>query len=591
MLPVTSKSSVKAPTFARPSVTFESLTFSDGTVINLEPNDIIVFVGPNNAGKSEALRELEQYLSKPRSQPVIRAAELKKIGDEASLHAFLSQNGKLKPGAEPVFEGFGYSIQERFINHHWNKDFSGLLRVFCVRIATETRISDSNPKPSIDVVQQTPTEPIHMLLLDDILEEKMSGYFREAYGKDLILHRGGGSVLSLMVGERPARKLNEDRGSRSYIERLMASSVPLQGQGDGMRSFASLILYTLTPKTPSVIILDEPEAFLHPPQSKLIGEFIATERPANSQLFIATHSVDVLMGLLSVAPQQLRVLRIERDGDVNRIKELDKAQARAISSDPLMKFSSVMSGIFHQRVVICESDADCMFYNAILDIPSIRGSQQPDVKFIHAGGKHRVAMLAKALKALGVKVDVIVDIDVLNESALLKRIVESLDGDWNAIQKDAGPVKKAIEQNIPVLTAPDVKIQISDILKKSPPKGEFPVGMKREIEELFSKTTAWDAVKRGGKDSIPRGTPSQHYQTLNANCEKIGLWIVPVGELEGFCRPEGNKGSKWVQSVLDKYDLENGPELRSAREFIQKLWNSRVTKSPRVANASSSKKR
>ena len=38
-----------------PSVTFGSITFSDGTMIELDPTDVIVLVGPNNAGKSFAL--------------------------------------------------------------------------------------------------------------------------------------------------------------------------------------------------------------------------------------------------------------------------------------------------------------------------------------------------------------------------------------------------------------------------------------------------------------------------------------------------------------------------------------------------------
>ena len=33
----------------RPSPTFESITFSDGQTLSFEEDDIIVFVGPNNA--------------------------------------------------------------------------------------------------------------------------------------------------------------------------------------------------------------------------------------------------------------------------------------------------------------------------------------------------------------------------------------------------------------------------------------------------------------------------------------------------------------------------------------------------------------
>ena len=50
-----------------PAVTFQGLTFSDDTTVQLDPTDVVIFVGPNNAGKSVALRELEERL---RDQPI-----------------------------------------------------------------------------------------------------------------------------------------------------------------------------------------------------------------------------------------------------------------------------------------------------------------------------------------------------------------------------------------------------------------------------------------------------------------------------------------------------------------------------------------
>ena len=35
-------------------------------------------------------------------------------------------------------------------------------------------------------------------------------------------------------------------------------------------------------------------------------------------------------------------------------------------------------------------------------------------------------------------------------------------------------------------------------------------------------------------------------------CKQIGLWIVPVGELEGFCKSVGNHGPRWVQEVIER---------------------------------------
>ena len=109
----------------------------------------------------------------------------------------------------------------------------------------------------------------------------------------------------------------------------------------------------------------------------------------------------MLHGLINVAPDHLRVLRMQREGNVNRIKELDKELVKEISVDPLMKYSSVLSGVFHERVIICEADADCMFYSSILDLSEVHGERQPDVLFIHASGKDRIAALAEDIGSPG----------------------------------------------------------------------------------------------------------------------------------------------------------------------------------------------
>ena len=55
----------------------------------------------------------------------------------------------------------------------------------------------------------------------------------------------------------------------------------------------------------------------------------------------------------------------------------------------------------------------------------------------------------------------------------------------------------------------------------------------------------------------------------------MGLWIVPVGELEGFCKSVGGHGPRWVQQVIEERDLANDPELQRAREFVSEIWNSK----------------
>jgi hypothetical protein len=563
----------KAEGDVRPAVTIESMEFSDGTIVALQPNDIVLFVGPNNAGKSLALRDIQAHIGVPTKRKVVSSAKLRRSGTIEEYREFMRSASRIDGDSRNQhYRGYGFAVAATHVDHAWVTDLTHVRSLFCLRIPTETRITASNAAPAISVLDQPPSHPIHMLFIDDRIEERMSGYFRQAFGEDLIVFRAGVGTWPLLVGKRPTIQDGEDRVSATYNERLLDGTTPLTEQGDGMRSFASVILHMLAPDTPSILLLDEPEAFLHPPQARLLGEFIAKERPERAQLFIATHSPDVLQGLLNAAPDQLRVIRLQRDGSINRVKELDKAHTRALNSDSVMKFTSVLSGIFHQRVVICESDADCMFYSAVLDVPSVRGPQNPDVLFVHAGGKHRMAALAEALRALDVHVDVVADFDLLNEERVLERLVLALGGDWDAVKAEALPLKLAVEQHKPWLNANEVSKEITAILGQAPPTGEFPKNLRGQIDAIFRKASPWDAIKDAGKAAIPSGQPTKHYEQLRFLCNRFGLWLVPVGQLEGFCKSSGGHGPAWVQHVMESHDLATDEHLAEARDFVKAVW-------------------
>ena len=505
--PVDNNTSQEQPTISsdEPVVRVHSLLFSDGTTVSTNPSDVVVLVGPNNAGKSRALKEIEDHASKSITGIVVKEVKFDYSGTVDELSSYIEDHSTIdNAGRYPFYKGYRFSVMCRTLPQLWNNKLMDLTPFFCMRIPTESRITDSNPIQSIDFLNKPASHPIHMLFEDDRLERRISEYFYRAFGESLIVYRIGGKTIPLLVGEDVQLEGGEDRVSRSYNDRLLNSTTQLVDQGDGMRSFASVVLHLLTPITPSILLLDEPEAYLHPPQARLLGGIIATERQDLTQLFVATHSPDVLQGLLNVVEADcLRVIRIQREGDVNYIKELDKDQVREIANDSLMKYSSVLSGVFHQRVIICEADADCMFYSSILDIPEIHDGPQPDVLFVHSNGKHRMAVQARALVALGVHVDVIADIDVLQEEAELKKIFEALGGEWSCVQGKVNSVKRAIETNKPWLNAGEISKGIQTVLDGINETGEFPRSAKQEITAFFRKASPWDVVKDTGSAAIP----------------------------------------------------------------------------------------
>jgi len=359
---------------------------------------------------------------------------------------------------------------------------------------------------------------------------------------------------------------------------MLSSTVKLQDQVDGVRSFVSIIFQLMVNNTSSILILDEPEAFLHPPQARLLGEYLSKERSGNRQLIIATHSPHVLEGLLTSFANRLRVLRIRRDSSKNVVMELDKARAIEISKDPLMRYSNVLSGVFHESVIICEADTDCLFYSSILNIRDIHGGKVPDVLFVHAGGKQRLHTLSRALKDLGVPVDVIVDIDILNDMSEFERLFRSLGGDWSVIKSQGTSLKSAIEDARPWSKAGQIVEKIEEVLRGIANSREpFPKKASADIQSILRTASPWDAVKGGGERGIPQGNATRLFTEVRQQCSKIGLWIVPVGQVEGFCRSVDNThGPKWAQEVLQSKNLESDVELKQAREFVRQIWESRL---------------
>ena len=301
--PVDNNTSQEQPTISsdEPVVRVHSLLFSDGTTVSTNPSDVVVLVGPNNAGKSRALKEIEDHASKSITGIVVKEVKFDYSGTVDELSSYIEDHSTIDDaGRYPIYKGYRFSVMCRTLPQLWNNKLMDLTPFFCMRIPTESRITDSNPIQSIDFLNKPASHPIHMLFEDDRLERRISEYFYRAFGESLIVYRIGGKTIPLLVGEDVQLEGGEDRVSRSYNDRLLNSTTQLVDQGDGMRSFASVVLHLLTPITPSILLLDEPEAYLHPPQARLLGGIIATERQDLTQLFVATHSPDVLQGLLNV---------------------------------------------------------------------------------------------------------------------------------------------------------------------------------------------------------------------------------------------------------------------------------------------------
>ncbi len=448
--------------------------------------------------------------------------------------------------------------------------FGELTRFFCHLLSADERLSAANPANAVALTREPLVHPIHCLQLDDNIEKSVSAKFRKAFGVDLIVHRNAGNKVPIHVGERPVHTVEADRASREYTERL--EKLPsVETQGDGMRSFAGVLLHT-TVGQESILLIDEPEAFLHPPQARILGKMIADDQSSKQQIFVATHSGDVLRGLLDGKASNVRVLRIRREGTVNSVKILDNANVIGLWTDPLLRFSNVLDGVFHEKVIVTESDGDARFFAAILDAlheGPLADQRKPDVMFTHCGGKDRLPLVVRSMRALDVPVAVAADFDILNNERPLSDLVDALGGKWDDIKSKWNSVKTSIDAIRPQLNTDDVKRELESALKRITTP-IFPKESKKEIEQVLKRTSAWALAKTSGKNFVPSGTPTQEFNSLSSQLRDLGIFIVEVGELERFCPSIGGHGPTWVNEVL-KRDLNDDPELNDASNFVQAL--------------------
>lgn len=555
-----------------PTVRIDKITFADGTELAVGSNSIVAICGPNNAGKSAALKNAMLFLETGRSQTVVRDIKITKIGSASEVLSLVKSSASVESdqGSHRSYAGLGFSLLGFTIEHSWNSENLGdLTKFFAILLKTEDRITDCNPANAIPLITTAPTHPIHIAQRDSRVEDSINKVFNKAFGQEFAIHYGGGSKVPIYVGEKPKLKRGEHLQTHSYVTRFEAGMSPLDGQGDGIRSFSSIALRVLASPHTRMIFIDEPEAFLHPPQAKLLAKFLGNELPADTQIILATHSTSILQGLLDQNKHDVSIVRISRQGNVNKTRVLDSEQLRLSWADPLIRNSNVLDGIFHRHVCVCEADSDCVFYGQILNAIEGEEASQLDVLFTHANGKHGAIKAAAALRAVEVPVSLILDIDVLNDEQTFRKAFETMGGLWSDVSEDWKSLKKSIDKLRPSVNRTTLVKRINDHLEKSEDESVDTSDI-RFIRSLLRESSAWSVLKSGGRQMIPSGMPTKNFKALEEKCRALRLWIVPVGELESFYKAEdGGHGPAWLRNVLENADFSTSDELEAARTFMK----------------------
>lgn len=565
---------------------FKTLTVSDGTSIPVPDSGVTIFVGPNNAGKSQSLKDLIGHM---RSGPgyigkTITGMESSKEGEYEDALAWARENlSRVVRDGIPRTSVHGWGeVQDSDFASQWggHSHLNVLTDTFILHADGTTRLTAGNAQQNLDFRTQFPTHPIQRASRDPRLEKDFSAVGKAAFGLEVTVDRYAGSVVPLRLGPRPPFEHDEGVPTLAYLDAL-ASLPQLEEQGDGVKSFLGLMTQLIA-GTHQVILVDEPEAFLHPPQARLLGRLLA-QRAADQQVFIATHSADILQGALE-AGSPVTIIRLTRDGGVNRAAVLSHKALEELWADPLLRYSDVLDGLFHDAVILCESDSDCRYYAAVRDhlFPEGEGlTRRTELLFTHCGGKGRLPVVIRALRAVRVPVIVIPDFDILRDEGDVKRTVEALEEDWSSLAKERGILAGALASE----TKPLRKTATKDALLEALDRAEevLTTSDVDALRAILKVETGWDKVKRAGISGVPQGGPFSATEKLLTALQSYGVLVVPVGELERFVPSVGGHGPGWVNEVLAQR-LHASPSVE-AKSFVTLIEETAKARSGHSATA------
>ncbi|MFK7780356.1 MAG: AAA family ATPase [Candidatus Gracilibacteria bacterium] len=519
---------------------------------SIKTTPITVFVGPNNSGKSKILSEIQQFCTngqKNTNNKIIDLIELEAIPEdiiaEKIKSVILHPNPNEVQQPNHIFVGKRNSrhqvLEQNFINALKNPNAQPT-QVCTWFLSYNTLILNGNNRINLvnqqnaGNLQQPAQTSFQVLLRDDEKRKEVRRIIYEAFEKYLVVDPTNLGHLNLRLSAVPPENDMEERGIHAEAVEFHRRAMPIAQASDGVKAFTGMILEMIA-GDPSVLLMDEPEAFLHPSLSFKLGKEVSTIMSnSHKRLFVATHSPNFVMGCIqSGAPVNIVRLTYRNESATARI--LPNQDILKLMRNPLLRSTGVLSGLFYEFIIVTESDADRAFYQEINDrlLKYSDGKGIPNCLFLHAQNKQTVKTIIKPLRELGIPVAGIVDIDVLKDGGSV----------WSSFL-DSGSIPEIDKTAL--------------------------ASTRQALKTKFE--TSGKNMKRDGGIKILEEEDKEALQNLFDKLSDYGLFVVPYGELESwlqFLSATGH-GPNWLVEIFEKMGEDPGSEgyLKPTEDDV---WN------------------
>lgn len=514
------------------------LHFTETGEIDLPVGGVTIFVGPNNSGKSLVLREFMELLKEhpfPQGLKIIRDYEVSWPSEAAvdqALQRFDSiQQPGLPLGTRTVGaiypnEGLNYNnisvsslktiVRERQ-DKHWIA--TQYMRWSAISLDGRSRFNLTNDQGTGDLLG-TPGNILQQLFNDDSARKRVQDVIYDAFKLYFVIDPTAMTTFRIRLSEAEplANTQSLDAEARAYH----GAAHHIKELSDGVQAFTGIVSAVYSGEYDTILI-DEPEAFLHPPLARKLGKNLARAVAERSGALIAsTHSPDFLMGCVQ-AVQDVRVVRLEYQSGKSRAKLVDPTALDTLFRNPIMRSANVASGLFYDGVIVTESDNDRVFYSEVYQRLAELSDAYPSILFVNAQNKQTMRDIVGPLRRFGVPAAAIADIDVVKDGG----------ADWTQWM-EATNVPSALRVGL---------------------------GQQRSSMKIALEATGRDMKRDGGLGTLS-GSEALAGEQFFDQLDKYGLFAVRRGEVENWLPYLGVPGKKtaWALGMLSAM----GSDPRSA---------------------------
>lgn len=547
----------------------------DENGITIKIDDIVVLIGPNNVGKTTSIRAYEMFAN---SGTILKIDDFYQNNENnpveiAGVFGEITNEDKQQIGEKWIYKN---NDKQDVIKYKWRWEKSGVKGEKYSWCDKEGKWEKGGMGGWDSKIASCIPVPLKINPFDDSiqLENKIVELLTSAVKENVKNDQSKVAKLLDQVNDlanevkkqiaeelnkttsRLQKNLNEvfpehnvdiaPQADKIEVDKILATGThlnvagndgkyyPLANQGSGLqRAFLWSAIEaladtgkmksgrsTIESEKPKMLLVEEPESFLHPPAVRLAREALyKIAELDNWQVMITTHSPI----FIDVSKPHTTIIRVEKNEGATKIFSTEKAQFSDKERERLQMIRNCHPTIneffFANKVILVEGNTEQVTFSQV---------KEERVTIINCRGKANIPMFEKILNHFGVEYIAVHDLDTPKSKRDGKFIKNSM---WTINEKIIEEANKGLNGKV-IVNIPDFERQFFGYLQS----GDKPYNAILELQKEERRNV------RDELEKIANGSLSEKYEreiTNVSDYKKLGIDYcnendVPMTEIWEF---------------------------------------------------------